>query len=79
MTIFSDAQIKAFETGIYVCPECGKQMEFEDENESVLVCAHFGNSMDLDHYGFTDDEYAELYPTEEELMDIFEEYGVDDE
>ena len=42
-------------------------MEFEDSNEDTLVCIHCGYSMDLDHYGYTDEEYADLYPTEDQL------------
>ena len=54
-------------TGEYICPECGGRLIFEDKWETVLVCPCCGNSIELDRYGFTDDEYESLYPTEDEL------------
>ena len=53
--------IIALKTGIYICPECGEEMAFEDDNKSILVCEHCGYSMDLEHYGYTDEEYEDLY------------------
>ena len=47
-------------------------MEFEDEWETVLVCPQCGESIELDRYGFTDDEYAELYPMEDELDEVMD-------
>ena len=65
--MFNAKMVSAMKTGIYICPECGKRMEFENSNEDTLVCIHCGHSMDLDHYGYTDEEYADLYPTEDQL------------
>lgn len=65
--MFNEEMITAFKTGVYICPECYGQMEFETEDEDILVCPNCGYSMDLDHYGFTDEEYADLYPTEDQL------------
>lgn len=70
MSFFNKLQIQAFKTGIYVCHECGNQMEFEDEHEDGLVCPTCGHSVDLDNYGFEGDEnYENLYPTEDEVTD----------
>ena len=54
----------------YICQECGGKMIFEDEQwRDTLVCPACGNSMDLDHYGFTDEEYEDLYPAQDQLND----------
>lgn len=45
-------------------------MEFEDEYEDILVCPACGHSVELEHYGFeNDEEYEALYPTKEEICD----------
>ncbi len=67
MDILNSARIDALYTGEYTCPYCGGSMEFEDEWETVLVCPSCGESIELDRYGYSDDEYDELYPTEDEL------------
>ena len=65
---FNEKQVEALKTGDYFCAECGELMEFEDEFEDVLVCSHCGHSVDLDDYGREgDEEYDNLYPTEDEL------------
>ena len=46
MSIFNEKQIKAMESGTYICSECGKVMEFEDKWEDTLVCPHCGHSVD---------------------------------
>jgi DNA-directed RNA polymerase subunit M/transcription elongation factor TFIIS len=69
MDIFNEKRIEAMFSGKYECPVCGSLMEFEDEWETVLVCPQCGESIELDRYGFTDDEYDELYPMEDELDD----------
>lgn len=76
MSFFNDLLKKAMETGEYICDECGGPMEFENEWRDTLVCPKCGNSMDIDHYGLTDEEYEDLYPTEEEVLGIA---GEDDE
>ena len=69
MGFFEDAFSKAFRTGIYICPKCGKRMQFEnDETRDTLVCLHCGYDMDIDHYGLTDEEYDNFYPTKEQLL-----------
>lgn len=74
MSIFNRAQILAMLTGHYYCSECAELMEFENENEDTLICPHCGHSVDLDHYGFeNEEEYEALYPTKEEVC------GEDDE
>lgn len=73
MSIFNKKQIEAMLSGNYICNKCGKKMEFEDEWEDTLVCPHCGNSVDLDNYGYEDDEYERLYPTREEVLGIEEE------
>lgn len=67
MSFFNNAQRDALLTGRYICSECGALMEFEDEYEEVLICPECGHSVDLEHYGFeNDEEYEALYPTREE-------------
>lgn len=71
MSIFNEEQIKAMFSREYICHECGNLMEFEDEWEDILVCPHCGHSVELDDYGCEDEEeYRNLYPTREEIMDI---------
>ena len=70
MEFFNKKQLDAMKTGVYICENCGSQMEFEDQWEDSLVCPNCGNSTDVDHYGFTDEEYDALYPTYEEVMGI---------
>ena len=55
MSIFSDALRKAFSTGEYPCPECGKPMSFEDEWRSSLVCDNCGYDCRLEDYGLDED------------------------
>lgn len=69
MGFFNDKQVEAFETGRYICSECGAVMEFEDKWEDVLICPECGHSIDSDRYGCeSDEEYEALYPTEEEVL-----------
>ena len=58
MDFFNQKQLDAMKTGVYICENCGSQMEFEDQWEDSLVCPNCGNSTDVDHYGFTDEEKA---------------------
>lgn len=69
MSIFNEKLINSMKSGEYICHECGKLMEFEDEWEETLVCPHCGHSVDLEEYGCEGDEkYENLYPTREELL-----------
>ncbi len=69
MSIFNDAMLKAMKTHRYICNKCGADMVFEDKWKTVLVCPSCNNSMDLDMYGFADeDEYNALYPSREEVL-----------
>jgi len=68
-SFFNEMMKEAWRTGIYKCPECGAHMEFEDDSEDTLVCDNCGHSMDTERYGFTDEEYEDLYPTEDEVED----------
>ena len=67
MSLFSFGQILGMFGGKHTCPQCGAQMEWENDNEETLVCPQCGNSIDSDHYGFTDEEYDSLYPSKEEV------------
>lgn len=70
MSFFNNSQIEGLLTGQYICSECGGLMEFEDEWEDTLVCPECGHSVDLEHYGFENDEdYDALYPTKDEICD----------
>lgn len=67
-SFFNEDLVAGLMTGNYICPECGELMVFEDEDAGdILVCENCGHSMELDHYGFTDEEYDDLYPTKEEV------------
>lgn len=80
MGFFNKMQKLAMITGHYICSECGKSMEFEDEWKDTLVCPHCGHSVDLDRYGFeSDEEYESLYPTREEVLGIEPEDSDNDE
>ena len=71
MSIFNEKHKEAMLKKEYICNECGKMMEFEDEWEEVLICPHCGQSVDVDRYGCEDDEeYERFYPTREELLGI---------
>lgn len=68
-SFFNEKQKKAMENGEYICSECGRVMEFEDEWEETLVCPHCGHSVDLEEYGCEGyEKYENLYPTREELL-----------
>ncbi len=74
MSIFNEKQIEAMFGGDYICSECGGKMEFEDEWEDTLVCPACGHDIDIERYGFeNDEEYEAQYPTKEEVL------GYDDE
>ncbi|GHV42178.1 hypothetical protein FACS189490_10570 [Clostridia bacterium] len=69
MSFFNEKWIAAMQTGNYICSECGGAMEFEDEWEETLVCLACGHEVDIERYGYSDDEeYDALYPTREEVM-----------
>lgn len=70
MSFFNEKKIKAMLSREYICNECGELMEFEDEWEDTLVCLHCGHSVDLDEYGCEEEEYENLYPTREEVLNI---------
>lgn len=74
MSIFNKKQIEAMVSGNYICSECGAKMEFEDEWEDTLICPNCGHDIDLEHYGFeNEEEYIKQYPTEEEVLEYDEE------
>ncbi len=80
MSIFNKKQIEAMLGGNYICYRCGAEMEFEDEWEDALICPRCGHSVDLEHYGFEDDEeYEALYPTREEVLGYEEDEEEDNE
>lgn len=78
MNFFNEKQLNAMKTGVYICENCGSQMEFEDKWEDTLVCPNCGNSTDVEHYGFTDEEYDALYPSYEEVVEETIVYDEDD-
>lgn len=80
MSIFNKKQIEAMVSGDYICSECGAKMEFEDEWEDTLVCPNCGHDIDLEHYGFeNEEEYEALYPTKEEVLGYGENEDKDNE
>lgn len=78
MSFFNEKEQRAILTGEYICPECGKLMEFEDDSQETLVCPHCGNDIAFERYGLTDEEYDNLYPTESEVLDKHDDHGEDD-
>ncbi len=78
MDFMNDDLREAMLSGKYICSKCGELMEFEDEFEDILVCSNCGHSVDLDRYGFDDEEYEQLYLTREEVLGYDEEELEDD-
>lgn len=70
MGILNEKLVEALFSGEYICSECGALMFFEDEEwRDTLICPKCGHSVDLEHYGFENDEaYEAVYPTKEELL-----------
>lgn len=69
MGFFNDILAEALLSGRYICSKCGANMEFEDEWEDILICPECGHSVELEEYGFENDEdYNALYPTKEEVI-----------
>lgn len=69
MGFVNDKLASALFSREYICSECESLMEFEDESEDGLVCPACGHSVDLEHYGFENDEdYNAQYPTKEEVV-----------
>jgi DNA-directed RNA polymerase subunit M/transcription elongation factor TFIIS len=67
--MFNGKQIEAMLTQRWICPCCGAEMIFEDDNEDILVCLSCGNSIDLDRYGYdSDEEYEKAYPSFKEVL-----------
>lgn len=64
----SDKWRRGVETGVFTCEQCGGPLEFEDATESTFVCPTCGWSRDVDMYGWTDEEYEDLFPTEDEFL-----------
>ena len=54
----------------YFCPQCGSDMQWENEWEDSLVCIACGYSMDPEVYGLSEEEYQDLYPTKEQVLGI---------
>lgn len=68
MSFFNEKLSFGLRTGIYICPDCGAYLEFEDEeNNDTLVCLSCGYEVSLDEYGATEDELEERYLTEDEF------------
>ena len=52
---------------IYICPECGNDMVWENRLLRILVCEKCGYGVNEDEYGKSDDEddYDDIWPDEE--------------
>lgn len=63
---------------IYICPECGNDMVWEDRTLGALVCEKCGYGVNKDRYGKSDDdeEYEDIWPyyDEDDDEDSGEEY-----
>ena len=69
MSIFNEKRWLAFETGKFICPECGNEMVFRDKWETELFCPDCGYEVELEKYGFdSEEEYEAAYP----IIDIVE-------
>lgn len=60
---FSQARIDVMEGRAgYICPSCGGEMHLDEfPCDDTLICDNCGETMDLERYGFTDEEYEELF------------------
>lgn len=63
MSIFNLKQIFGMFTGKYPCPKCGAEMEWENDSKDILICPKCGYDISSDKYGFSDEEYDDLYTT----------------
>lgn len=81
MGYFNDKLSDALKSGEYVCSQCGALMEFENENEDILVCAKCGHSVFLDDYGSEyDGDYDSLfYRDRTGEMEIEEDFEYDND
>ena len=75
-TINFEKEIK--EMSIYICPECGNDMVWENRLLGALVCENCGFGINADRYGKSDedDDYDEYYPDgdDEDSDDSGEDY-----
>jgi tRNA(Ile2) C34 agmatinyltransferase TiaS len=63
MSIFSEKWWMAFETGKYICSECGGEMKFTNKWEDRLRCPKCGHEVQTDLYGIeSEEEFDALYP-----------------
>lgn len=67
MSTFNEAQIDAMFDQKWICPQCGSDMEFEDENEDILVCPNCSYDVCVEKYGLSEEEYDKLYPSKEDV------------
>lgn len=59
---------------IYICPECGNDMVWENRLLGALVCEKCGFGINADRYGKSDEEYEDIYPYGEDKDDLGETY-----
>jgi len=80
MGYFNDLLSNALKSGRYTCSQCGARMEFEDENEDILICPKCGHSVDLDDYG-SEDDFDDIIPDKTRTSEFVEEdeYESDDD
>lgn len=77
MGFFNDLLVHAFKSGSYYCPKCGGKMFFEnEETRDVLICEDCNHDMDIDHYGLSEEEYDDLYPS---LFDLDNNHNDDED
>jgi len=69
MSLFSEIMNKIASNG-YICPECGAEMEFADDD--VLVCPTCNYSCDKDDYTDVKLEEEGFYDNEDEDPDYNE-------
>lgn len=68
--MFNKKIIEAFKTGIFTCDECGARMEAIDEDE--YYCPACGYVTDIEHYGYSEEEYENLYPSMEDVLELYD-------
>lgn len=70
MGFFNEKLVEALFSGNYICSVCGAEMNFEDEWKDVLICPSCDHSVELERYGFENDEaYDALLPSMDEIID----------
>lgn len=70
--MFNNKLMNALKTGIFKCDKCGSRMKAIDETGDYYVCPFCGYDTDVEHYGYLEEEYENLYPPIEDVLEYYE-------